>query len=330
LLIFGAAGCLEQLPRASLIEELRIVGAQAEPPEVSPGDSVSLRVLIAQPEPTPVDIAWFWCVLPERGSGFAGSDAQQAGFSGGKGYGLDDVGDCSEPEAVAAGFSTALGTGPEVELTVPTDFLSEENTRRAYGLSEDVELDPSVLAGLWSIAGINLTVSVRVTSISGETQSAFKRVNVSTASPPNTNPERLAFRLVAPDAPEEAEESAPSEGEPPVDGSCVINPQPLRPGRWRIEPLNIPDPPVEYTVLVSTTDPDEVFQITTNEETLFYSYFSARGRIGSNVTKSTGKPETDWELTEEDLVGPVPLWIVVRDGRGGTAWCSQTFEVAPD
>jgi hypothetical protein len=64
--------------------------------------------------------------------------------------------------------------------------------------------------------------------------------------------------------------------------------------------------------------------LTTNEETWFYSYFSTHGDFEREIVKSTGDAQVNWKLDAKEE-GPVSVWIVVRDGRGGTAWCHSKF-----
>ena len=97
-------------------------------------------------------------------------------------------------------------------------------------------------------------------------------------------------------------------------------------GTWTIVPLNIPDPPTTYTVLVGGNSGEEPFEVTEKEETYFYSFFSTHSAFDRDIIKSNGSTRVGWKLGS-DLPDKVPIWIVVRDGRGGTAWCQSELTV---
>lgn len=312
------AGCLEDLPKPSKVEGLRVLGVQAEPPEAGPGATVALSALVVDTEGREVKLSWYACQVPERGAGVFGGGAQGS-TSGGGGYSLDAKSSCSDPALVAAGVSWKLGEGPTATLEIPPDALSEDAVRLAYGLPQGVELPPVALFGLVSVAGVNMTVSLVVEVEGAEPLETIKRVNVSLASPPNTNPSWLAFDVRSADDPEEP----PVSGDAPP-GECFAAPVPIEAGEWVIQALNIPDPPVSYPVIVLGTAPDVPFQLLTNDETYFYSFFSPVGELSPDIVKSTQAGRVRWKL-DETPAEPVDLWIVVRDGRGGLAWCHSVL-----
>lgn len=316
LLLLG--GCLEDLPKPSKVDGLRVLGVQAEPPEVGPGATVELRSLVVDPDGRPLELEWYACQVPERGTGaFEGGGA--SGASGGGGYALDSKSSCADPELIAAGASQKIGTGPTATYTVPADALSEEAVRLAYGLPADGKLPIEAQIGLLTIAGVNTTISL-IARVPGEKPlEAFKRLNVSLANPPNANPTGLAFDLRKADE----KEDPPKTGTAP-DGECFTAPVKLEAGEWIIQALNIPDPGEEYPVIVGGTTVERPFELLINEETWFYSTFSTTGSIGPDITKSTQAGRIRWSL-DETPKEPVDLWIVVRDGRGGTAWCHTVF-----
>ena len=64
------AGCLDDLPKYERVESLRILAVQAVPPEVGPGDGVSLEALVVDADEREITVDWAVCLLPERAFGF--------------------------------------------------------------------------------------------------------------------------------------------------------------------------------------------------------------------------------------------------------------------
>ncbi|GMV39306.1 MAG: hypothetical protein AMXMBFR64_10220 [Myxococcales bacterium] len=311
-------GCLEELPKPSKVDGLRVLGVQAEPPELAPGGTTELRALVADPEGRPVKLEWYACQVPERGQGlFEGGG--QSSASGGGGYALDSKSSCADPELIAAGASVRLGTGPTVSYTVPLDALSEEAIRFAYGLPEDGRLPIEAQIGLLTVAGVNTTISLVATVPGAKPLEAFKRLNVSLASPANKNPTGIAFALRRADDQSEA----PKAGTAP-EGECFVSPVAIEAGEWVIQALNMPDPGEPYPVIVGGTSIERPFELLFTEETWFYSTFSTAGSISPDIVKSSQAGRIKWTL-DETPTEPVDVWIVVRDGRGGTAWCHSVL-----
>ncbi|HYS10143.1 MAG TPA: hypothetical protein VEP66_15485 [Myxococcales bacterium] len=65
-----------------------------------------------------------------------------------------------------------------------------------------------------------------------------------------------------------------------------------------------------------------------------FSFFATAGSISSlrsTDTTATGQPAPTWvEWTApESATHPVRFWVVLRDGRGGTAWVERSADVGP-
>ena len=62
-----------------------------------------------------------------------------------------------------------------------------------------------------------------------------------------------------------------------------------------------------------------------------FTFFATAGEISSlrsTDTTATGQSAETWvEWTAPDDAGPVQLWVVLRDGRGGVAWLARTVQV---
>ena len=74
-------------------------------------------------------------------------------------------------------------------------------------------------------------------------------------------------------------------------------------------------------------------QTDTGPERLVFSFYATDGEIDSlrstNVTADGIEVDPDVDWTAPKTPGPVQLWIVVRDGRGGVGWLARTVQVVP-
>ena len=68
-------------------------------------------------------------------------------------------------------------------------------------------------------------------------------------------------------------------------------------------------------------------------ESLDYSFYTTAGTLSdlrSTDTTASGQPGfITSDYTAPKSPGPVRLWIVVRDGRGGTGWLERDFTIVP-
>lgn len=66
-LALAAAGCAADLTDFGLVDGLRLLGVQAEPPEASPGDRVTLRAWVVDTRGRGISVDWSACTLPSNG-----------------------------------------------------------------------------------------------------------------------------------------------------------------------------------------------------------------------------------------------------------------------
>lgn len=324
----GALACQPEFPPKSELAGLRVLAIRAEPPEIAPGATSQLTALAVDPFGRPIRYRWRACLRTERGSGAFGGSGD-AGMSNAR-YGTDDPGDCFD-----VAQATDLGTLPAAELTAPDDTLSAANLQEAYLGGQ--EASETVLAILRSVAGLNLTVALEVEVDASDDAPAdrvvaFKRVNVSLASEPNANPEAPALELV-PDGAERGE-PLPNDVLPP-EGACFVAPVALGEGSHELVFRDALFAPVAYPVIVGTTDPGTPVALVDNDEAPFYAAFSVGGDLGAFTVrgKPGGSPADDpatlgWRF-DAAPVEPTELSVVLRDGRGGTAWCRSLVQPAP-
>lgn len=324
--------CIEDLPRPSLVDDLRVLGVKSEPAQAEPGDTVTLTALVVDPEARPRTLRWATCLVPEQGFGFFGGSSETSS-SGGNGYGLDDPGSCFDLAAAGDPWARELGEGETATLDVPSDlFDDDEALRVAYGLPKDVELADELKALFLGISGVNLTVSLRV-EVDGRTIEASKRVNVGIPSvlpdnPANENPSEATFHL----ARKVDLVEPPPTGEQPADGTCFTghtgDVSLTRGTRYVLTPLNIPSPQPTYAVLLPGTTTDEPFQLVYQQENWYFAWFSTVAGLDKDASKGSAVPENTIKIAEDAPDASGDLWIVVRDGRGGTTWCATHFTVA--
>jgi hypothetical protein len=274
-----------------------VLAIVAEPPEVAPGGRVALRV-VAGGLAEPVAFHWTVCARPEEIStvlplsSFGQFEPDR---------GCDSAG--------AAGVQ-ALGEGSEVSFEVPHDSLSRQDWLAAtYG----ADLPRETLDDLAHAAGVPLVFTVEFTH-RGTMYRAFKRVPVTIRENRNHNPppprSSVDGRALAVDPNGERDLCVPVEGGPLV----------VPPGRRvLVSPAPGEDPWLEeYLELDAEGVP------TPRREQAFYNFFATAGRWDLGRARA---PERNPSWTAPTTAGVVTHWLVVRDGRGGTAVCRYRVEV---
>ena len=92
-----AAACEQDVADRTYVDQLRVLGVRAEPPEIAPGGTATLDALVVDPvEQRPITLTWALCT-PEANDG---------------------VSSCTDPANVLP-----LGVGTSLTMTVPGDVL---------------------------------------------------------------------------------------------------------------------------------------------------------------------------------------------------------------
>lgn len=250
------AGCAPPLPDRAVVDDLRVLGVRAEPPEAAPGATVTFDALVADPKGEGRALSWVWAICNPGDGG---------------------VGSCGDPANVLA-----LGTGMTATWTVPGDALAG--------------LDPqSALAGLdfYVVLGVEVA-DFEDPSVETPHDVAFKRVRISINGAPNENPVLTDFTVGGLSAP----------------GAPIVV---------------APETEVELVARPSSGSQEAYFQPGGEQaiEEARYTWLVTSGSVGDAVSfgETDGVGRTRWRLPEGEESATV--WVVLRDGRGGTSWASQ-------
>lgn len=259
LVFISSAGCNDPLPSRALVDDLRVLGVRAEPPEAAPGMTITFDALVGDVEVPSRAFRRGWAICTP---------------------GVDGVATCGDPGRV-----TALGTGSTATWTVPGDLLED--------LSPE---DAAIGRDVYVVFGIELD-GLDGPPEEGEHDVAFKRVRISTNPEPNANPriEALLLDGAGSDAPIAVSEGAHTD-----------------------------------LLVLATQDSRQEYMLhgDLEQEDMRYTWLVTRGSIADPVSwgDAGGVSETRWHVPERgspDLM----LWVVLRDGRGGTAWAGQPVQL---
>ena len=290
-------GCPDDLEKQSHVSKLRVLGVRAEPAELilaqgAPLPATTLTALAVEPSGVPVETHFSLCT--RLGDAPPGDLA----CPGTAGIDLPDAGpeaarlDLSDPRIVAFAASVQLDGG----------------AIDAGGLAQQLSQGVPLLVGFESTAPAfgNPDGGPAGGADGLQHLQGFAAITLRTAErgPANLNPELIGLRLV--NAPDGGFDYDPGP-EVPADGGLVVPTGAV----LRLTPVSAPkdDATKKYG----------------------YSFFVTGGSLGAlrsvDIT-ATGQPGDIWVQWSTPLdPQPVRLWVVVRDGRGGTAWLERVVQV---
>ena len=343
LSLLFATSCEEPFDPVFLIKEARVIAIIATPPEAHPGEEVTLSPVIVSPEGTlsnnDFNVQWWRCPDDER----------------------DPLADDS---LCGASARIDLGSDTSFSETLPLDFFPKpEDAQTDSSLFESNEVLLGALLGYWRVIGASLSSN----SEANGNMSAFKRVVIKPQSPlADLDPslERLDT-LVGPRG-DLAKNTNPTlsnveirEGN--LDGNIVST---LRAGEtyffipradsqslqvyfelaFDLEGLDIARP----GLLESFGEVELLsrFSKALRCEVPRYSWFVSGGTLVAENTldeeilerafANLACPKSDRDLQDGSVrfkapleAGPLRIWTVMRDGRGGTDVFERTLEVLP-
>jgi hypothetical protein len=318
-----------------LVQTPRILAVVAEPPEIGPGQQSLLTPLLADPrgDGRPLRLRWRACVTGDSLGGGGGG-----GFGGGQ-YGMPDPPPgCSDPRA-----SVDLGDGDTAVLVAPDEATLAPLFAQFEALATGA-LPPGFARRVFEEVGIPVTVELVVSTpdaAGGETVlvTGFKRVLVSGRGRRGTNPPRPRVIvgelgvLSARGPGASGFDCASEDGAPlvvPAGAPITLRPDPT-PDDPDDDPATAEEPwardrdcadddPV--TECYGVLDPQGGFLL--RPEGAYYSWFTTGGTFRESIT-DRGRRDNEW--TPPAAPGDVTLWIVVRDGHGGTSACRAMVTV---
>ena len=317
LLSFVLSGCSESLPPREEVTGLRVLGVRLSPPSAVEGEDVTADALVIAPTGEEATLTWYACLAPiSAGSYFSESV---------------DRSDCPYGDE---SYGALLGQSESASFTVPDDFMAQVAAElEDYGFEpSDGEMSQAV-QGLLAVAGWYLKVTL-IAETDTERVEVQKRLVVTHLPGQNDNPEPPTLVLEEVIA-EQAAAPLITTATPDPAGGCLSPDSPLQTladATYRLSPVNLPTPPETYAVL------DFVGGVQTRDETLFYSWFSTAPGLSSPVTKSPDSHPVAFDIkgveqealiVSEDGTPGIPIWVVVRDGRGGTSWCHAQIPYQP-
>jgi hypothetical protein len=293
--------------RRSLVSSPRILAIVAEPPEINPGQLTVLHAITGGAAET-ATFRWFVCARAEATATFTA----QSTF----GVADDDEG-CFGDAAVQLGPTFE---GHDYIFTVPTNLFDNIAALRAiYGQSISLES----LMRIVNVAGIPVTIAVEMRDPSGTVQRAIKRVIVSGRPDTNHNPPPPSFRFgVRADGGMGGVHVSAVDGDPErcaADSRAALTVHTNQ--VVQVAPdANTSDWLETYTTLDSSGD------IQTTTEVAYYSFYATTGIWDDDRTRIPIQ-NTIWHAPA--MPGTTTMWIVVRDGRGGTSGCRFDVNVTP-
>lgn len=327
------AGCAADVPKASQVEDMRVLAIRAEPPELlidrqdpATPQSVSFEALVADPRGLPMSYSWRFCPVE--------SDQTCGDFEATRARAPEAL----RPALDAARAQQRLGQAPPdpqangavdvgtFAVTVPAELFGYHLGTSALGLGN----------GAWT--------SVVLSVVTGsEELSAQKRLTLNARDLSQWNPELAAAGW----------QVCPPASAGPAPAGCL----PLRPrvanrnpsisglelarGKAanlpfmalsatetlalaarevvRLRPLLPADAAESYQVVESTLMGSHLVVAERTEEPIV-SWFATAGELDLEQTAPQLTKTLDNVFTAPATAGPLSIFIVVRDQRGGLGW----------
>jgi hypothetical protein len=325
------AGCNTNFAPQYLVSDLRILAIRgevlgaADAADADTGETVRLSALVANPAGLPVTVRWKACLPQERQAVSPCLDTSAL----------------RNPDAISGPGVVDLGVGTSLDVTVPDalapvlqDLIARAHAQPSLACTLYVELPVLVVA---SAPGAQTRVAVKTVRLTPWREAggdpALKGIYVR-----NVNPALVRVRTGADEAscrggPAVARPCATS-GDCGPGVACRVGPpgsaraggqceDPLPAGEQRLcaddRDKVVADPVYNQCLEDGTTQPffeDVTLQWYATGGTFKGASGSSPGSNGNVV---------DDVVTFTPPPGPVTLWVVIRDGRGGEDWLERDF-----
>ncbi len=353
LLVPVAVACTPQFDeRSSQVQGPRVLAVQATPAEARPNDALSYRILIVDEKGTVTKshVDWSFCTQPKATDEL--NDVAEACFTDDADIKLP-LGTGTAPSGTMP-FNACAQFGPDVPQpqshgTAGGASTSSSTDPGAQGRPTDADTtggyyQPVILSVSADQTLISAFAETRVTcNLAGSTNEQFAAYTLATRA--NQNPELLGVTVPSQ---KDADLTAENAKQPlaiaasdlvtlraswpscPTDPTCGDGM--CSPGEDITSCADDCTPPVKgcggpesYSYL----DPIE-HVLLPRHESFRVSWFASAGSFASD---HTGNTEAEYASTTSDNkwrapkeAGPVFMWVVLRDDRGGVDW--QSFEVS--
>lgn len=289
----------EPFPPGSYLDDVRVLGIRAEPPDVAPGQRTRLSALVYDPGQGSRDLTYLWVVCdpdPHATSGSACVDLQSS---------RDPAAFLTDPPEGVRVFSPLLGL-----FDFPIDYTPP--ARLFEGLPEN---DPARVAGLTATV---MLVIVEGSVIDGSAWRnledpdlrpliTLKRIRVADPGPDlNRNPRIETLRV---------------NGVETADAEIVT----VRAGE-NVELSALAADGSQQTFTRRLPDGGQV----TEQEPLVYSWFTTDGRFdrgGDASSRTNGALPIRLQVPDLLRTPYVDVYAVLRDARGGIDWKRRRFTV---
>jgi hypothetical protein len=305
------AACIElpDFPDGNVVVEPRPLAIVADPPEARPGQSVQLSLLLSHAIDTS-ELQWRVC-----GEYFSfGGGNQYGDGERGEGCGAEDPAFASGERAELPGLlSTAL-------------FANLDLAREVLGST----LPEGTIDLVRTRVGLPVLVEARLVH-GRRTLRATKRVLVSERADGNENPPPPRFTLggelvIGVDDPDLPFTCAGASGRTPVvEANSDVELAPVVEGSDAGDPGADGEDEGDEPWLERYQVIDARGDLQDREETAFYSWYVSAGEIDPGTTKAPDRIAT-WRTPKE--AGDHRVWLIVRDGHGGTSACVADVHVS--
>lgn len=321
-----AAACTEPFEAKSIVLAPRILAIVAEPPEAAPGEDVRLSTMVAFPRAAPdaraPDVELRYRACPRLDDGVPGFAGMQYGAV------QDDRGCRGD-----APFVIQLDVAPDGTATLPGALtaVAFDNLEAAAATYGDL-LPAETLALIVETTGLPVAIEVDLYVDGAFVMRAFKRVLLTRRETRGTNPPHPRFAVSDSYVQSRTPGTSPfvcvpESAAPIVEAAGVVE---LTPTRLRTD--ESADAGVADPNDVLDDDWRETFpvidirgELLEAHEGAYYAWFATGGHFTREETREPD-PVTRW--TPPDVHGELHhLWLVVRDGHGGTSACSAAVEV---